>query len=120
MLRIPGKVVFIIDALDEHPAPPDELLGLLASLNHRLHLRLLVTIRDEPDIRTAMKGIGAIEFDLGKAPEQKELIHKYITRVVESDEPLQSWTDSQIQLVKKKVLQESVFVISLPYYSLCC
>jgi hypothetical protein len=77
MLRIPGKVVFIIDALDEHPTPPDELLGLLASLNHRLHLRLLVTIRDEPDIRTAMKGIGAIEFDLGKAPEQKELPQIY-------------------------------------------
>ncbi len=125
MLAVPGNVILVIDALDEHPAPRDELLRFLAKLSrdHHHHLHLLVTSRDEPDIRTVMKDIRAIEVDLNEAAEQQEDIQKYVTSVLELDEPFRTWTASYPHipgLIKNRLLQERMFVISLSYYGLCC
>ena len=123
MLEVPGNVSLVIDALDEHPAPRDELLRFLANLsrNRHDHLRFLVTSRNESDIYPVMRDIGAIEVNLSKALEQKEDMHNYITSVLKSDEPFRTWRVSYshiLDLIKKRLLQESMFVISLSHYGL--
>jgi hypothetical protein len=121
MLAVPGDVILVIDALDEHPAPRKELLEFLATLSrdHHNHLRLLVTSRSESDIDTAMKAISATEIDISKASEQKRDIYKYITSVIESDKHFQTLPPRTLDLIKESLFQESMFVISLSYYNLC-
>lgn len=89
MLAVPRNVFLVIDALDEHPPPRDKLLRFLTNLSrdHHGQLRLLVTSRNESDIRHYMEGIGTVEVDLSKELEQKEDIRKYITHVLQSDQP---------------------------------
>jgi hypothetical protein len=125
MLEVPGDVILVIDALDEYPAPREDCLRFLVDLSNKHHdrLHLLVTSRNEPDIRTAMKGISAIDIDLSEASEQKKDIHDYITGVLESDQPFRTWADADphiLSLIKERLLNERMFVITFSYYGLCC
>ncbi|KAJ7796027.1 hypothetical protein B0H14DRAFT_3552631 [Mycena olivaceomarginata] len=114
MLTVPHNLVLVIDALDEHPKPRDELLGFLSELiqNHHNHIHLLVASRDEPDIRAGLQDIGAVEVDLNKESNQKNDLYKYITRVLQSDEPFREWKDSYprtVDLIKHRLLKENMF-----------
>ncbi|KIJ34077.1 hypothetical protein M422DRAFT_70295 [Sphaerobolus stellatus SS14] len=114
VLAVPGNVILIIDALDEHRDPRDKLLRFLTDLSCGRHdrLRILVTSRDEADIRAAMEDIGAIEFDLSIALKQKEDIRKYVTDVLHSVEPFRTWAVSNqpiLDCIKKRLFQESMF-----------
>ena len=111
LLAVSGKVILIIDALDEHPIPRDGLLQFLTDLihDHHDHLLLLVISRKESDIEVAMKRITVTEVDLVQQSEQKEDIQKYITGVLQTDEPFRTWADSHpdiLCLIKDKLLQE--------------
>ncbi|KAJ7840835.1 hypothetical protein B0H14DRAFT_3695270 [Mycena olivaceomarginata] len=118
MLTVPHNLVLVIDALDEHPKPRDELLGFLSELiqNHHNHIHLLVASRDEPDIRAGLQNIGAVEVDLNKESNQKNDLCKYITRVLQSDEPFREWKDSYphtVDLIKHRLLKENIAPIDV-------
>ncbi|KAJ7292240.1 hypothetical protein C8J57DRAFT_1589527, partial [Mycena rebaudengoi] len=111
MLAVPLDVTLVVDALDEHPVPRDELLKFLTKLSrdHRDHVRLLVTSRDEADIHAAMTSMGASEVDLSTEVRQREDIYKYVTSVLQSDEPFRTWTNSTLELIKRRLLDEGMF-----------
>jgi hypothetical protein len=113
MLKAPGDLVFVIDALDEHPRPRGQLLRFLADLlrNHTHNIRLLAVSRDEPDIRDAMEGIGAAEVDLNRELKQKEDICTYVTGVLQEDEPFRRWKIDHpriVDVIKDRLLEESM------------
>ncbi|KAJ7348064.1 hypothetical protein DFH08DRAFT_1080216, partial [Mycena albidolilacea] len=113
MLTVPHHLVLIIDALDEHPKPRDELLRFLTELiqSHN-HIHLFIASRDEPDICACLQNIGAVEVDLNMELNQKDDLCKYITGVLQLDEPFREWEHSHpdiINLIKHRLLKESMF-----------
>ncbi|KAJ7926544.1 hypothetical protein B0H13DRAFT_2313440 [Mycena leptocephala] len=114
MLELPRTIFLIVDALDEHPLPRNQLLEFLTGLsrNHSDRIHPLVVSRYESDVCAAMKGIGAAEVDLDMELKQQEDICKYVTGVLQSNEPFQTWQDSHpaiIDGIKHKLLKESMF-----------
>jgi hypothetical protein len=89
MLTVPRDLVLIIDALDEHPKPHDELLRFLTELiqSHHNHIHLFIASRDEPDVRICLQDISVFEVDLNRELNQKYDLCKYITGVLQLDEP---------------------------------
>ncbi|KAJ7833352.1 hypothetical protein B0H14DRAFT_3710791 [Mycena olivaceomarginata] len=96
MLTVPHHLVLIIDALDEHPKPRND--------------------RDEPDICACLHNIGAVEVDLNRELNQKDDLRKYITGVLQSDEPFREWKHSHpdiIDLIKHRLLKDSIAPIDV-------
>ncbi|KAJ7878312.1 hypothetical protein B0H14DRAFT_1646269 [Mycena olivaceomarginata] len=101
-------------AVDEHPKPRDQLLEFLTGLLIKYPdcIRLLVSSRDEPDIRVAMEKVTAAEVDLNRQLKQNEDMCKYITEVLQSRLPFRTWKDeypSTVQRIKHRLFKESMF-----------
>ncbi|KAJ7828666.1 hypothetical protein B0H14DRAFT_2594517 [Mycena olivaceomarginata] len=75
ILEVPRDLVLVVDALDEHPRPRDQLLRFLTNLSRNHRVRMLVASRAEDDIRVAMQNIGATEVDLYRQGKQREDVY---------------------------------------------
>ncbi|KAJ7021272.1 hypothetical protein C8F04DRAFT_1241481 [Mycena alexandri] len=117
MLEVPRDLVLVLDALDEHRKPRDQLLDFLQNLSQKDNVRLLVASRNEHDICTVMQTIPAAEINLNEESKQKEELCDYITKVLESEKPFQTWkidypgtvqNPGPVDLIKERLLKESM------------
>ena len=111
MLRVSEilPIYVIIDALDECPnttglpSPRDQVLTLVKGLVklNLPNLRLCVTSRPEPDIRTSLKPLTSTSNSVSLHDEsgQKKDIVDFVGSVVHSDINMQRWREDDKQLV---------------------
>ncbi|KAF8487513.1 hypothetical protein DFH94DRAFT_29981 [Russula ochroleuca] len=113
MLRAPETlpIYLIIDALDECPnttgilSPRDEVLAFVEGLvkSNLPNLRLCVTSRPEPDIRTSLEPLISTSNSVSLHDEsgQKKDIVDFVCSVVYSDKNMRRWREEDKQLVVK-------------------
>lgn len=122
MLNVKSPVFLIVDALDEHPKYDQDsqgaihdrqkLLELLTSLSNYPTVRLLVTSRDERDIRDALEGASPKpdKLDIGQESQQRDDIKTYIAVRLESELPFKNWNEDKLDLIWKKLGKETMCV----------
>ena len=113
MLKATGQVpiYLIVDALDECPndsgipSSRQRVLKLVKELVglHHPNLRICVTSRPEFDIRTALKPLATQQISLHDEDGQKQDINDYVNSVVNSDEMMKRWRDSDKTMVIEKL-----------------
>lgn len=113
MLAVPGrlKITLVIDALDEYLGDGETMFTTLSEAAGHPNIRILVTSRNEPDIRVTMERIGAAQVNFGDSLEQREDIRKYINGVV-GGLAFRGWSDSIVDLIKEHFRNETMSVIS--------
>ena len=113
MLKATGQVpiYLIVVALDDCPndsgipSSRQRVLKLVKELVglHYPNLRICVTSRPEFDIRTALKPLATQQISLHDEDGQKQDINDYVTSVVNSDEMMKRWRDSDKTMVIEKL-----------------
>lgn len=91
------EVYIIIDALDKSPPGRmrDSVLDVLAEIQKWAirHLHILVTSRDEPDIRVELESLNVKEFLIPNSEVDKD-ITKYVQENLRSQRALRKWSNS--------------------------
>ncbi len=109
MLKLPGQapVYLIVDGLDECPntdtlpPPREKVLFLVKELMDSKipNLRVCVSSRPEPDIKTVLEPLTFRSISLHEESGQTEDINDYIKFVVGTDLSMRKWKEEDRQLV---------------------
>jgi hypothetical protein len=107
--RLP--VYIIIDALDECPntpptsSPRGKVLDLLEDLvkSHFSRVHILVTSRDEHDIRHAFQSLPSLHITLHDQGGQKDDIINYVKFMTHSHKDMQKWRSKDRDLVIQRL-----------------